>query len=90
MREIILEDGSKITLNGSSKLIYPKSFEKSATREVTLIGEAYFDVARNEQKPFLIHTPRMEIRVLGTAFNVRDYQEDQQAETALIRSQVEV
>ncbi|PVH25942.1 hypothetical protein DC487_08435 [Sphingobacterium corticibacter] len=90
MREIILEDGSKITLNGSSKLIYPKSFENSSTREVTLIGEAYFDVARNEQKPFLIHTPRMEIRVLGTAFNVRDYQEDQQAETALIRGQVEV
>ncbi|WP_166332858.1 FecR family protein [Sphingobacterium chungjuense] len=90
MREIMLEDGSKITLNGSSKLIYPKSFEDAATREVTLIGEAYFDVAKDAEKPFLIHTPRMEIRVLGTAFNVRDYQEDQQAETSLIRGQVEV
>lgn len=90
MQKITLEDGSIITLNGSSKLIYPKSFKDATTREVTLIGEAYFDVARNEDKPFLIHTPRMEIRVLGTAFNVRDYQEDELAETSLIRGQVEV
>lgn len=90
MRQIVLEDGTKITLNASSKLIYPKTFEEAANREVTLIGEAFFDVAKNVEKPFLIHTPRMEIRVLGTAFNVRDYKEDQDAETSLFRGKVEI
>ncbi|WP_437917888.1 FecR family protein [Sphingobacterium sp. LRF_L2] len=89
-RQIILEDGTKVTLNASSKLIYPQSFKDKTTREVTLEGEAYFDVAKNPKKPFLIHTPRMEISVLGTAFNVRDYSEEATAETALIHGKVEI
>lgn len=90
LKQIVLEDGTKITLNASSKLIYPKSFKDAKRREVTLIGEAYFDVAKNAQKPFLIHTPRMEIRVLGTAFNVRDYEGEKNAETSLIHGKVEI
>ncbi|WDF67562.1 FecR domain-containing protein [Sphingobacterium oryzagri] len=90
MRQVVLEDGTKITLNASSKLIYPKSFKDADRREVTLTGEAYFDVAKNPNKPFLIHTPRMEIRVLGTSFNVRDYQNEQQAATALVHGRVEI
>lgn len=89
-RQIVLEDGTKITLNASSKIIYPTSFKDSNTREVTLIGEAFFDVAKNPSKPFLIHTPRMEISVLGTAFNVRDYAEENNAETALVRGKVSI
>ncbi len=89
-RQIVLEDGTKVTLNASSKIIYPTSFKDSSTREVTLIGEAFFDVTKNPAKPFLIHTPRMEITVLGTAFNVRDYAEENNAETALVRGKVSI
>lgn len=90
LEQIVLEDGTKVTLNAGSKLIYPKSFEQNDLREVTLLGEAYFDVAKNPDKPFHIHTARMEIRVLGTAFNVRDYTGEEEAETALIRGKVEI
>jgi Fe2+-dicitrate sensor, membrane component len=90
LRQIVLEDGTKITLNASSKIVYPTSFKDSSTREVTLIGEAFFDVTKDPSKPFLIHTPRMEISVLGTAFNVRDYAEENNAETALVRGKVSI
>lgn len=89
-RHITLEDGTKITLNASSRIIYPNSFKDSSKREVILIGEAFFDVAKNPKKPFIIHTPRMEISVLGTAFNVRDYENEVNAETALIRGKVSI
>ncbi|NJI72211.1 DUF4974 domain-containing protein [Sphingobacterium kitahiroshimense] len=89
-RHITLEDGTKITLNASSRIIYPNSFKDSSKREVILIGEAFFDVAKNPKKPFIIHTPRMEISVLGTAFNVRDYENERNAETALIRGKVSI
>lgn len=90
LRQIVLDDGTKVTLNASSKIIFPSSFQDSSTREVTLIGEAFFDVAKNPAKPFLIHTPRMEISVIGTAFNVRDYAEEKNAETALVRGKVSI
>ncbi|WP_294186822.1 FecR family protein [uncultured Sphingobacterium sp.] len=89
-RQIVLQDGTKVTLNASSKIIYPASFKDSSTREVTLIGEAFFDVKKDPAKPFLIHTPRMEISVLGTAFNVRDYAGENEAETALVRGKVSI
>ncbi|MDH5826287.1 FecR family protein [Sphingobacterium faecium] len=89
-RLIILEDGTKVTLNASSKIVYPTSFKDATNRQVTLIGEAYFDVAKDPNKPFLIHTPRMQISVLGTAFNVRDYAEESSAETALIHGKVSI
>lgn len=86
---IILPDGSKVWLNGGSRLTYDKAFNHS-TREVELIGEAYFDVARNEGKPFIIHTRQMDIKVLGTVFNVKAYPEDDNSETSLIHGTVEV
>ncbi len=89
-RELVLSDGTKIRLNSSSKLTYPASFAGTGPREVTLVGEAFFDVARDTARPFLIHTPSMEIRVLGTSFNVRDYDADATAETALLSGKVEV
>ncbi len=89
-RQLVLEDGTKVTLNASSKLLYPKSFMKKEKREVTLTGEAFFEVAKDARKPFIIHTPRMGIRVLGTSFNVKDYSEEQRAETSLIQGKVEV
>lgn len=86
---IILPDGTKVWLNSGSKVTYDKKFGE-AQREVVLTGEAYFDVARNADKPFVIHTKAMDIRVLGTEFNVRSYPDENTTETSLIRGSIEV
>lgn len=87
MRRITLPDSTKVTLNAGSEISYKM---KENTREVTLRGEAFFDVAPDPQKPFLIQAGRMNIRVLGTAFNVKAYPEDRTAEASLIRGLIEV
>ncbi|MBG6233994.1 ferric-dicitrate binding protein FerR (iron transport regulator) [Pedobacter sp. CAN_A7] len=88
-RSITLSDGTKVILNGSSKLVYPAQFGRNS-REVTLVGEAFFDVVKNPDRPFIIHTEKMNIKVLGTAFNVKSYPNDPYSETTLIRGLVEV
>ncbi|MBO9571028.1 MAG: FecR domain-containing protein [Chitinophagaceae bacterium] len=86
---IVLPDGTKVWLNSKSKVTYDKEFgEKS--REIVLTGEAYFDVARDPRKPFIIHTAAMDIRVLGTEFNVKSYPNDPTTETSLIKGSIEV
>lgn len=85
----ILPDGSTVWLNAGSKLTYNKNFN-TATREVELSGEAYFDVKKDEHHPFIIHTSAMHIKVLGTAFNVKAYPGDKSSETSLIRGSIEV
>lgn len=89
IRKITLSDGTQITLNSESTLKYPAVF-KGDTREVYLTGEAYFDVASDHQHPFVLHTEKMDIRVLGTAFNVRSYANDRSKETTLLRGKIEV
>jgi transmembrane sensor len=84
-----LPDGSHVWLNSGSKLIYDKDFNGSK-REVTLTGEGYFDVVRNEKKPFIIHTAKMDVKVLGTQFNVKSYPNDKTTEAALIHGSIEV
>lgn len=86
---IILPDGTKVWLNSGSKVTYDKKFGE-AGREVILTGEAYFDVTHNADKPFIIHTKAMDIRVLGTEFNVRSYPDEHTTETSLIRGSIEV
>ncbi|MFZ1528780.1 MAG: FecR family protein [Ferruginibacter sp.] len=88
-KQMILPDGTKAWLNAGSKLTYPKSFN-AQTREVELEGEAYFDVVKNEQKPFIVHTSGIDIRVLGTIFNVKDYATDPSIEATLLRGMIEV
>jgi transmembrane sensor len=68
--ELILTDGSAIKLNKNSSLTYPKSF-KEKSREVTLRGEGYFSIARDESKPFIVHTQFTDIKVLGTSFYIK-------------------
>ncbi len=65
-----LPDGSTITLNKNATVKYPKKFTGS-TREVTLDGEAFFNVAPDKQKPFIIHANEADIEVVGTSFNVK-------------------
>lgn len=87
--KVKLPDGSVVWLNAGSKIKYDESFGNS-TRTVTLSGEAFFDVVKNKEKPFIIHTPNIDIKVLGTAFNVKAYPKDHTTEASLIRGLIEV
>lgn len=92
---IRLPDGTQVWLNADSKITYPDNF-RGATREVQLTGEAFFDVVPStsprtgQKQPFIIHTRTVDIKVLGTAFNVRSYPDEKKTETSLIRGLVEV
>lgn len=88
--KIVLADGSQVWLNAGSNLEYNNALFNKELREVSLNGEAYFDVAKNAEKPFIIHTKKMDIRVIGTAFNVRAYSNEKVTEAALIRGSIEV
>ena len=81
--KIVLPDGSQVWLNAGSNLDYNNSTFNQELREVSLNGEAYFDVTKNPDKPFIIHTKKMDIKVLGTVFNVRSYSDEKIAEAAL-------
>lgn len=86
---IALSDNTKIWLNSGSKLTYTdySNFEK---REVYLEGEAFFDVAENKHKPFIVKTSDIHIKVLGTKFNVKSYPEEDFVETTLISGLIEI
>ena len=86
---IKLPDGTIVRLNTDSRLTY-LNFTAGKTREVTLEGEAYFDVAHDSSRPFIIHTGKINIKVLGTSFNVRNYPQDKVLETSLIKGKIEV
>lgn len=88
-RSFRLGDGTTVVLNAGSRITYPATFH-GHTREVTLQGEAYFDVEKDPIHPFVIHTRDLDVRVLGTAFNVRAYAEELETQTTLIRGKVEV
>lgn len=68
-KSIKLDDGSVITLNANSKLIYPRKFNQNE-RRVKLIGEAFFDIAKDPNKAFIINAKDAEVKVLGTSFNI--------------------
>ena len=88
--KIQLPDGTSVWLNSSSKLVYDNQHFGTSIRDVSLVGEAYFDVVKNPAKPFIIHTAKMDIRVLGTAFDVKCYPDEKTTETSLIRGSIEV
>ncbi|MHA4806894.1 FecR family protein [Flavitalea flava] len=84
-----LSDGTQVTLNAGSTLTISADFGRS-DRNVVLHGEAFFDVTHDKNHPFVIHTSCMDVKVLGTVFNVRAYDNDPQSETSLISGSVEV
>ena len=88
--KVQLPDGTTVWLNSSSKLTYDNQNFGNVIREVSLSGEAYFDVVKNKAKPFIIHTAKMDIKVLGTIFNVKCYPGEKTTETTLIHGSVEV
>lgn len=87
--QVILADGTKISLNSGSKLRYPSNFN-GTSREVFLEGEAYFDVAHNKEKPFLVHSGKLTVKVLGTVFNLKAYSGENKIETTLISGSVKI
>jgi len=87
--KINLPDGTLVWLNADSKITYTEDFN-GKERVVELTGEAYFDVVKDKNRPFIINTKSIKIKVLGTAFNVRSYPNEKTSETSLIRGSVEV
>ena len=87
--KIILPDSTVVWLNSGSSLKYNQSFAEEV-REVFLLGEAYFEVKKDKSKPFLVHTTELDVKVLGTTFNVRAYNDDQSIEVDLIKGIVNV
>lgn len=86
---ITLQDGSVVWLNAQSTLIYPSHFW-GTERKVQIIGEAFFEIAKNEKKPFYVVAQNVEMRVLGTKFNVYSYPETGLTRTSLIEGAVQV
>ena len=87
--KLVLPDGTLVWLNAGSKLSYKKDFG-NAHREITLVGEAFFDVVKMPGLPFVIETNTIEVRVLGTSFNVKSYPDEKITETSLIKGSVEI
>lgn len=82
-----LSDGSEVHLNCGSKIIYPQFFSGN-TREVALSGEGFFKVAHNHEKPFIVKAGNLNIKAVGTTFNVMAYSDDNIIETTLVEGKV--
>ncbi len=85
---VVLPDGTIVKLNAGSQLTYDKEYGNTI-REVNLTGEAFFDVVKNKEKPFIIHTKKINIKVLGTTFNVKSYP-NEKTETSLVKGSIEI
>lgn len=87
--QVVLPDGSKVWLNASSSLHFPTAFV-GKFREVELTGEAYFEVAKNKEKPFHVKVNDMQVEVLGTHFDVNAYQDENAIRTSLLEGSVKI
>lgn len=86
---LFLSDGTKVHLNAGSSVKFPNQFQ-SATRKVTLVGEAYFEVTKDKTKPFIVSTANQDIEVLGTHFNVNAYGNEAASRTTLVEGRVKI
>lgn len=88
--KVTLSDGTMVNLNAGSSLKYPVQFINGHKREVVLDGEAFFDVAKDKAHPFIVKTRGVDVKVLGTKFNVSSYKEDTDINTVLIEGSVKL
>ena len=86
---LTLSDGTRVQLNSGSRMVFPAEF-LDKKREVYLIGEGYFEVTKNPDKPFIVKTNFVNIKVLGTVFNISAYEDEQMATTVLVEGKVVV
>lgn len=84
-----LSDNTRISLNKNSRFTYPENFNDSI-RMTTLEGEAFFEVTPNSDKPFIIHADQTETRVIGTSFNIKAYEEQENVEVTVVSGKVRV
>jgi ferric-dicitrate binding protein FerR (iron transport regulator) len=89
IKEYLLPDGSVVALNSNSKLVFPRNFTGD-TREVTIYGEAFFDVKPDASKPFIINAGNAQVKVLGTSFNVKADRENGTVEVVVATGKVQV
>jgi ferric-dicitrate binding protein FerR (iron transport regulator) len=87
--QLLLSDGSKVWLNAASSLKFPAAFT-GKERKVELLGEAYFEVAKNENMPFKVKADGMEVEVLGTHFNINSYDDESIVRTTLLEGSVKI
>ncbi|HEY9195611.1 MAG TPA: FecR domain-containing protein, partial [Mucilaginibacter sp.] len=87
--QLILPDGSKVCLNSASSLSFPTRFT-GKTREVTITGEAYFEVTKNPQMPFRVKSDNTTVEVLGTHFNIMAYNDEAEMKTTLLEGSVKI
>jgi transmembrane sensor len=87
--QVKLPDGTRVWLNSASTISYPTNFN-SKTRNVTLSGEAYFEVAKNKDQPFIINAGKVAVEVLGTHFNIMAYANEPSVNTTLLEGSVKV
>lgn len=87
IKEVVLSDGTHITLSRYSTLQYPEQF-KASTREVMLTGQGFFDVAKDPEHPFIVSASEVKVKVLGTQFNIQSYPNDSYIKTTLIEGKV--
>ncbi len=89
VREVKLPDGSEVWLNAQSSISYPERFNKKL-REVTITGEVYFDVKKDDKHPFIVHSDLISVSVLGTSFMIDNYSNEPTAHAYLIKGKVEL
>ncbi|MEO8415934.1 MAG: FecR family protein [Ginsengibacter sp.] len=87
--QVVLPDRSKVWLNSASSLHFPTAF-KEKLRVVELTGEAYFEVTKNNNKPFLVKVRDMEVKVLGTHFNINAYPDESTIKTSILEGRVKI
>ncbi|PXX28323.1 FecR family protein [Arenibacter sp. ARW7G5Y1] len=85
---IVLSDGSKVHLNSGSSIKYPINFIKGQQRQVFLTGEAFFEVAHDQENAFIVNAQDLDIQVYGTKFNVSNYPEDRETQVVLVEGSV--
>ena len=88
--QVRLPDGSNVWLNAASALTYPLSFASEKPRKVDLKGEGYFEIAKDQSRPFIVKTSTQEVEVLGTHFNINSYTDEPAVKTTLIEGRVKV
>ena len=86
---LVLSDGTRIVVNSMSKLVFPIRFSGNK-RELNLEGEAYFEVAKDKLKPFIVSVKGIKVEVLGTSFNIKAYPDEQQSYTTLVEGKVKL
>jgi ferric-dicitrate binding protein FerR (iron transport regulator) len=85
----LLPDGTTVWLNAGSKLSYDANFSRT-NRSITVTGEIFLDVVKDDTKPFIVHTNNLDVHVLGTSFNIKAYDDDSRSEVTVIGGKVQV